>query len=94
MDGHVVVGVRPEYLTLRAEPAPGAVAGTVAIVENLGVSSLVTLECADGVMLGVTVPEGSEPDIAASVYAVPQPDRVLVYAADTGDLLDVATVRS
>ena len=94
VDGPVVVGVRPEYLTLRAEPAPGAVAGTVAIVENLGVSSLVTLECADGVMLGVTVPEGSEPDIAASVYAVPQPDRVLVYAADTGDLLDVATVRS
>jgi multiple sugar transport system ATP-binding protein len=89
--GRVVVGVRPEYLWLHASPRPGAVAGTVAIVENLGVSSLVTLECADGVMLGVTVPEGSEPDIAATMYAVPQPGRLLVYAADSGELLDVAT---
>ena len=89
-DGRVVVGVRPEYLTLHSSPQPGAVAGTVAIVETLGVSSLVTLECADGVTLGVTVPEGSEPDIAASVFAVPQPGRVLVYAADSGELLDAA----
>jgi multiple sugar transport system ATP-binding protein len=90
-DGRVVVGVRPEYLRLHAAPRPGAVAGTVAIVENLGVSSLVTLECAGGVMLGVTVPEGSEPDIASTMYAVPQPGRLLVYAADSGELLDVAT---
>ena len=93
-DRPVVVGVRPEYLSLRGDPAPGAVRGTVAIVENLGVSSLITLECSDGVTLGVTVPEGSEPPIAATVYAVPEPGRLLVYAADTGDLLNVAAVRS
>jgi len=90
-DGPVVVGVRPEYLTLSSSPSSGAVAGTVAIVETLGVSSLVTLECADGVTLGATVPEGSEPDIAASVYAAPQPGRLLLYAADTGELLDATT---
>ena len=88
--GPVVVGIRPEYLRLRPEPAPDAIAGTVAIVENLGVSSLVTLECAGGVTLGVTVPEGSEPDVAATVHAVPEPGRLLVYAADTGDLLEAA----
>jgi len=94
VDGPVVVGVRPEYLTLVSSARPGAVPGTVAIVETLGVSSLVTLECAGGVTLGVTVPEGSEPDIAASVHAVPQPGRLLLYAADTGELLDVAVARS
>jgi multiple sugar transport system ATP-binding protein len=93
-DGPVIVGARPEYLTLESSSRPGAVRGTVAIVENLGVSSLVSLECADGVTLGVTVPEGAEPDIAASVYAVPDLARLLVYAADSGELLDVAAVHS
>ncbi len=91
-DGPVVVGVRPEYLTLHGTPRPGAVTGTVAIVENLGVSSLVTIECDGGVSLGATVPEGTEPDVAATVHAVPERGRLLVYATDTGELLDAAVV--
>ena len=84
----VVIGVRPEYLTLHSSPpADGAFEGTVAVVETLGVSSLVTIECADGVTIGATVPEGAEPPIAAKVYASPQPGRLLLYAKDTGELL-------
>jgi multiple sugar transport system ATP-binding protein len=91
-DGPVVVGVRPEYLTLHDSPRPGSIPGTVAVVETLGVSSLVTLECADGVTLGATVPEGAEPDVAATMHAVPQPGRLLLYSASSGELLDVASV--
>ncbi|MGC9668769.1 ABC transporter ATP-binding protein [Planosporangium sp. 12N6] len=42
----VVVGVRPEYLTLSTTPVPGALTGQVSIVEHLGAVSLVTVEAA------------------------------------------------
>ncbi|HET8642018.1 MAG TPA: ABC transporter ATP-binding protein [Pseudonocardiaceae bacterium] len=87
----VVVGVRPEYLTLHAtRPAAAAFEGTVAVVETLGVSSLVTIECADGVTIGATVPEGSEPAVTTKVYATPQPGRLLLYSRETGELLGAA----
>jgi multiple sugar transport system ATP-binding protein len=86
----VVVGMRPEYVTLHsAAPSGPAIAGTVAVVETLGVSSLVTVECADGVSVGATVPEGSEPDIATTVHVAPQPGRLLLYAHESGELLGV-----
>ncbi|HEU5474504.1 MAG TPA: ABC transporter ATP-binding protein [Actinophytocola sp.] len=74
----VVVGIRPEYLTLGEEGIPG----TVSIVENLGITSLVTLECADGTLIGVTVQEHAEPRIGAQVSAAPQPGRLLLYGQD------------
>jgi multiple sugar transport system ATP-binding protein len=87
-DSEIVVGVRPEYLTLHASPpAAAAIEGTVAVTETLGVSSLVTIECADGVGLGATVPEGAEPAVGSTVYATPQPGRLLLYSRDTGELL-------
>jgi multiple sugar transport system ATP-binding protein len=93
-DGPVVVGVRPEYLALHSSARPGSIPGTVAVVETLGVSSLVTIECADGVTLGATVPEGAEPDVAATVFLEPRPGRLLLYSASTGELLSTATVPS
>ena len=88
-NGDVVVGVRPEYLTLHpSPPAEPAFEGTVAVVETLGVSSLVTIECAGGATIGATVAEGSEPGVSDKVYATPQPGRLLLYSRDTGELLD------
>jgi multiple sugar transport system ATP-binding protein len=81
----VVYGVRPEYATFHAEPRDDGLAGTVAIVENLGTSFLVSLEAGD-VTVQVTVPEGSEPAVGARGWAVPQGDRVLVYRAADGEL--------
>lgn len=58
----------------------------VSTVENLGVSSLVSLECAGGVLVGVTVPEQDEPPIGSTVTAVPEPGRLLLFDAE-GSLL-------
>jgi multiple sugar transport system ATP-binding protein len=77
----LTAGIRPEYLTL-AEPGEEGILGTVSIVENLGISSLVTLECADDTLVGVTVPEHAEPEIGTKLTAVPHPGRLLLYGED------------
>ncbi|MEU7003119.1 ABC transporter ATP-binding protein [Nonomuraea sp. NPDC046570] len=85
VDGEkIVYGVRPEYLTYSAEPVDGAFGGTVAIVENLGASHLVTLESGDATVQAI-VAEGGEPEPGAQGYALPRGDRALVYR--DGDLV-------
>jgi multiple sugar transport system ATP-binding protein len=85
VDGAVTVGVRPEYLDLSTTAVDGALRGVVAIVENLGTVSLVTLE-ADGFTVAATVPEGEEPDVGATAWVGPRPGRLLLYGED-GELL-------
>jgi multiple sugar transport system ATP-binding protein len=90
----VTVGIRPEYLTTAAPAADtGAdgIGGTVSIVENLGVTSLVTLECPGEVLVGVTVPERDEPEVGTELTAVPDPGRLLLYHGDTGELMGEAS---
>ncbi|GAB3466139.1 ABC transporter ATP-binding protein [Actinophytocola sediminis] len=79
----VTVGIRPEYLRV----APAGITGTVSIVENLGVTSLVTLECPGEIQVGLTVPEHEEPAVGAELTVAPQPGRLLVYDAETGAAL-------
>jgi multiple sugar transport system ATP-binding protein len=79
----VVVGIRPEYLA----PAAEGITGTVSIVENLGVTSLVTLECPGDVLVGLTVPEHEEPAVGSAMTVAPAPGRLLVYDAETTRLL-------
>jgi multiple sugar transport system ATP-binding protein len=81
----VVVGVRPEYLTLAPEGV--GIRGTVSIVENLGVSSLVTLDCPDGTLIGATVREQHEPAIGTQITAVPEQGRLLLYSKEDGTVL-------
>ncbi len=84
----VTAGIRPEYL--RVAPSGDGITGTVSIVENLGVTSLVTLECPGDVLVGLTVTEQDEPAVGASVTAVPEPGRLLVYDAEGGKLFGPA----
>ncbi|WP_216902230.1 ABC transporter ATP-binding protein [Nocardia alni] len=89
----VTIGIRPEYLRLYACEAPEAVdglRGRVSVVENLGVTTLVMLDCSDDIQVGVTVPEADEPAVGATVAAVPEPGRILVFDPDSGQLLTVA----
>ncbi|TCO56644.1 ABC transporter ATP-binding protein [Actinocrispum wychmicini] len=79
----VVVGIRPEYLALGAD----GITGTVSTVENLGVSSLLTLECPDGTLVGVTVREQHEPAVGARVTVAPEAGRLLLYGKEDGRLL-------
>ncbi|WP_433337887.1 ABC transporter ATP-binding protein [Spirillospora sp. CA-294931] len=74
----VVYGVRPEYLDFSETPLDGAFSGRVAVVENLGSASLVTLEV-EGVLLHVVVGEGEEPRPGRSGWILPRPGRALVY---------------
>nr|WP_042185842.1 ABC transporter ATP-binding protein [Kibdelosporangium sp. MJ126-NF4]CEL16922.1 Glycerol-3-phosphate ABC transporter, ATP-binding protein UgpC (TC 3.A.1.1.3) [Kibdelosporangium sp. MJ126-NF4]CTQ91849.1 Glycerol-3-phosphate ABC transporter, ATP-binding protein UgpC (TC 3.A.1.1.3) [Kibdelosporangium sp. MJ126-NF4] len=84
-DTKVTVGIRPEYLT--SEPGGQGITGVVSTIENLGVSSLVTLECPDGSLLGLTVREQHEPAIGSTVTAVPEQGRLLLYSKEDGTLL-------
>jgi multiple sugar transport system ATP-binding protein len=72
------VGVRPEYLRVADE----GLAGQVSIVENLGVTSLVTIECADGTLVGLTVPEHEEPEVGQALTVSAAPGRLLLYGED------------
>ncbi|MFE2757622.1 ABC transporter ATP-binding protein [Actinosynnema sp. NPDC059335] len=79
----VVVGVRPEYLV----PAGDGITGRVAAVENLGVSSLVTLDCPGGALVGFTVPEDREPAPGDRLTVAAPAGRLLFYGAEEGRLL-------
>jgi multiple sugar transport system ATP-binding protein len=78
-DGDLVYGARPEYLELLLEARPGAFPGTVSVLENLGTSTLVTLET-DGTLIQAVVPEGDEPPIGSPAWALPR--RSLLYRDD------------
>ncbi|MEU6038384.1 ABC transporter ATP-binding protein [Actinomadura sp. NPDC047616] len=84
----VVYGVRPEYLDYSGTPVDGAFCGQVAVVENLGVASLVTLDVA-GTLVHVVVGEGHEPRPGDRGWAVPRPGRVLLYR--DGELVNERT---
>ncbi|MFD7153874.1 ABC transporter ATP-binding protein [Kribbella sp. NPDC059898] len=86
-EAEVTVGIRPEYLTLTTGDVTGpALRGTVVVAENLGTQSLVTVDC-DGTLVGVTVPEESEPTPDTPVNLTAPASRVLLYDRETGDLL-------
>ena len=84
----VVFAARPEYMTFSTEPAavPG-IEGTVAVIENMGVGSLVSLEVHGGAIVQVTVPEGEEPEPGTRGWALAAPERVLLYRGDDGELV-------
>jgi multiple sugar transport system ATP-binding protein len=82
----VLFGIRPEYLALSTEPVPASLRGTVAIVANLGTSSLVSLGVGESTV-AATVPEGAEPDVGADGWLTPQPGRALLYRAGDGELV-------
>jgi multiple sugar transport system ATP-binding protein len=81
----VTVGVRPEYMELSATERHDGLPGRVAVVENLGVSSLVTLE-GEGISFQVVVPENRAPRAGERGWAVADPARTLLYD-DRGELI-------
>jgi multiple sugar transport system ATP-binding protein len=80
----VTLGARPEYMTLSAVEVPGALAGTVRILENLGVDTLVTVDVGE-LRVQATVPDESVPAPGARVWLTPDPRHVLLYRRDDGE---------
>jgi multiple sugar transport system ATP-binding protein len=82
----VIVGIRPEYVSVSTTPVDGALTGDVSIIEHLGAASLVTVEV-DGALVGATVPEDAEPAPGSTVWLTPNPRRVLIYREPEGVLV-------
>jgi hypothetical protein len=58
----------------------------VVLLESLGSAFLVSVE-GDGVRAQVTVPEGRQPAVGDQAFVVPDPERLLVYGTDDGELI-------
>ncbi|MEP6560613.1 MAG: ABC transporter ATP-binding protein [Nakamurella sp.] len=85
----VTVGARPEYVTLVPNGTPQSLTGVMTIIENLGATSLLSVELPGPgeIAVQVMVPEGSEPAIGEQVSAQYDHGRTLVYDGETGDLI-------
>jgi len=81
----VLVGFRPEYTRLEGG-GPYALPGRVAIVENLGATMLVSVQCGE-TSIQALVPEGEEPPVGTEVVVSPDERRVLHYGAEDGVLM-------
>jgi multiple sugar transport system ATP-binding protein len=83
----VVLGARPEYMTVVADGTPGALAGRVTLLESLGTHTLVSVADDEGVRFRVAVPEGEEPSVGDRLAATTGPDRAFLYRHADGELV-------
>ncbi len=83
----VVLAARPEYMELRPQGSTEGFEGTVAVVEDLGTSYLVSIETSEA-LVQVMVPEDRPPQMNSHVVAVVDWRRALFYRRETEDLID------
>jgi multiple sugar transport system ATP-binding protein len=82
----LVLGVRPEDISLARTPTAHAIAGSVYIGEVLGKETLVTAKCGD-VQLKANVPTSLHLEIGDAVWLLPAPEGLRLFDAATGRLL-------
>jgi multiple sugar transport system ATP-binding protein len=87
----VILGVRPEYVSVSPTELPNSLAGTVRVLENLGVDSLVTVEVGD-LRVQATVPEERVPAVGDRVWLAPDQRRLLAYRQADGEQVGAPTV--
>jgi multiple sugar transport system ATP-binding protein len=87
----VILGVRPEYVSVSPTELPGSLTGTVRVLENLGVDSLVTVEVGD-LRVQATVPEERVPAVGDHIWLAPDQRRLLAYRQDDGEQVGAPTV--
>jgi multiple sugar transport system ATP-binding protein len=80
----VILGARPEYVSVSPTELPDALTGSVRVLENLGVDSLVTVGMGD-LLVKATVPEERVPAVGDRVWLTPAQGRLLVYRRDDGE---------
>jgi multiple sugar transport system ATP-binding protein len=80
----VILGARPEYMALGVAEVPGALVGTVRILENLGVDTLVTVDVGE-LRVQATVPDEDVPAPGDRVWLTPDPRHVLLYREADGE---------
>ncbi len=82
----LVLGVRPEDMTVETAPAPCAIEGHVYIWEVLGKETLVTAKCGDD-QLKASVPTSLRLNIGDVVWLRPAPEGLRIFDAATGRLI-------
>jgi multiple sugar transport system ATP-binding protein len=82
----LVLGVRPEDITVARTPAAYAIAGSVYIGEVLGKETLVTAKCGDA-QLRAIVPTSLHLEIGDAVWLQPAPDGLRLFDAATGQVV-------
>jgi multiple sugar transport system ATP-binding protein len=80
----VTLGVRPEHAVLRSTAVPGALAGTVRVVELLGTDYLITVEAGER---SVQVTDREAPQLGEQVRIELDGAHPLLYRADDGLLV-------
>ncbi len=80
----VTVAVRPEHVSLSDAAQTGGFEGSVVLVEHLGDDDLVTLE-GGGVTIRAKVNIDDAVQLGDLRWAVPNPERVLVFDPSTGE---------
>jgi multiple sugar transport system ATP-binding protein len=87
----VILGVRPEYVSVSPTELPDSLTGTVRVLENLGVDSLVTVEVGD-LRVQATVPEERVPAVGDRIWLAPDQRRLLAYRQDDGEQVGAPTI--
>ncbi|MFC5973979.1 ABC transporter ATP-binding protein [Halomarina salina] len=84
------LGFRPEHVSLEREQQTNAIEGTISILEPLGNTDLATVDSDVGELRAVIPAEGEGGfvfDEGDTVWVTPNPDRLYLFDADTGELL-------
>ena len=79
----IIVGVRPESLSVAAADDPGRFTIPILAVEPQGPETVVTASFGDS-SLKVIVPTGTEAEVGGSISLAPQSDLVALFDAETG----------
>jgi glycerol transport system ATP-binding protein len=66
-DGELRLGIRPEYLVIGPQGAPGTLSATVSQVQDIGTYFLVTLEAAGQAVKARLAPDAALPAVGAAV---------------------------
>jgi ABC-type sugar transport system ATPase subunit len=80
-DEEVVMGIRPEHLTLNEQEGAQRLAGEVYVVQPLGTETLVNL-LVDGETVSVRLLTDEPPDLPERVWLEPDLSRLRLYRAD------------
>ena len=79
--GAVILGIRPEHLTILNEPAVDAVGGELYVIQNLGGESIVVVQV-DDMLLSVRIYADELPDFPKQIWVRPDVDKAFFYGQD------------
>lgn len=80
-DGEVLLGIRPEHLSLGGDRA--GLGATVEVVQKRGLEQIVDLRLGEGLTLKAVVPPEEDLEVGQSVSIAVPPDRVFVFDAES-----------